>query len=145
LRIIVYFLVWVQILVTCWFQVALSFCPPRYLEKIFPPVVTGPTVILIGVALITTGIEEWGGGTYCATQVLTTKALCTGNGDVVLPFGHKFYLGLGLVVFFTLLLVELFGSAFMRNTQVCKPLAFKIESINTSFKLVVFKCELLEQ
>ncbi|CAM6116353.1 unnamed protein product [Calypogeia fissa] len=106
------------ILVTCWFQVALSFCPPRYLEKIFPPVVTGPTVILIGVALITTGIEEWGGGTYCASQVLTTKVLCSGNGDVQLPFGHKFYLGLGLVVFFTLLVVELFGSPFMRNTQI---------------------------
>jgi xanthine/uracil permease len=64
-----HFLIWGQILVTCWFQIALSFCPPRYLEKIFPPVVTGPTVILIGVALITSGIEQWGGGTYCATQV----------------------------------------------------------------------------
>lgn len=37
--------------------------------------VTGPTVILIGVALITTGIEEWGGGTYCASQVIVALLL----------------------------------------------------------------------
>lgn len=45
------------------------------MAKIFPPVVTGPTVILIGVALITTGIEEWGGGTYCASQVIIALLL----------------------------------------------------------------------
>lgn len=51
-------------------------------------------------------------------QVLTTKALCTGNGEVILPFGHRVYLGLGLVVFFAIIFAEMFGSPFIRNTQV---------------------------
>jgi NCS2 family nucleobase:cation symporter-2 len=51
-------------------------------------------------------------------QVLTTRTPCTGNGDVVLPFGHPYYLGLGFVVFLAFILIELFGSPFMKNTQV---------------------------
>ncbi|XP_057854129.2 uric acid-xanthine permease isoform X2 [Cryptomeria japonica] len=111
------------ILVCCWLQVAASFCPARILRRIFPPTVTGTCIILIGVSLITTGFENWGGGSYCATQVLTSEALCTGNGDVKLPFGHRYYVGLGFVVFCALVLVEMFGSPFMRNSQVIIGLA----------------------
>jgi xanthine/uracil permease len=59
---------------------------------------------------------QWG-GCYSASQVLTTEALCT-DGEVSLPFGHRYYLGLGLVVFFALVFNEIFGSPFMRNIQV---------------------------
>ncbi|MCO5600241.1 hypothetical protein L7F22_054351 [Adiantum nelumboides] len=106
------------ILVVCWFQTAVSFLSPRTIRRIFPPVVTGTCLILVGVSLVATGFELWGGGQYCASQVLTTKVPCSGNGDVVLPFGHRYYLGLGFVVFITFILVELFGSPFMKNTQV---------------------------
>jgi len=37
----------------------MSFTPPRILKRIFPPLVTGPTVLLIGVKLIETGIKKW--------------------------------------------------------------------------------------
>lgn len=103
--------------------VAISFCPPKTLRRIFPPFVTGTCIILIGVSLIATGFEYWGGGSTCASQVLTSKTLCTGNGDVELPFGHRYYVGLGFVVFSTLVLVEMFGSPFMRNIQVIIGLA----------------------
>eukprot|EP00850_Spirogloea_muscicola_P010979 SM000066S20454 [mRNA] locus=s66:480443:485518:- [translate_table: standard] len=106
------------ILVTCFLEIGLSFCPPKVLRKIFPPVVTGTTVILIGIALLTTGFQYWGGGVYCAGQVLTSMTPCDGNGEVVLPFGSRQYLGLGLSVFMTLLFVELFGSPFLRNIMV---------------------------
>lgn len=43
-------------------EVAMSFTPTNYLRKIFPPLVTGPTVTLIGVSLIQTGFEGWAGG-----------------------------------------------------------------------------------
>lgn len=46
--------------------------------------------------------------------------LCNTNGDVMLPFGSPQYIGLGLIVFATLVLVELFGSPAMKNTQVRK-------------------------
>ncbi|KAH9304470.1 hypothetical protein KI387_008874 [Taxus chinensis] len=111
------------ILACCWLQVAASFCPPRILRRIFPPIVTGSSIILIGVSLITTGFKYWGGGSYCADQVLTSKSLCTGNGDVELPFGHRYYVGLGFVVFCAVVLVEMFGSPFMRNSQVMIGLA----------------------
>lgn len=51
-------------------------------------------------------------------QVLTTKLPCTGNGEVVLAFGHRVYLGLGLVVFFAIVFAEMFGSPFIRNIEV---------------------------
>lgn len=106
------------ILVVCWFQTAISFLSPKTIRRIFPPVVTGTCLILVGVSLVATGFALWGGGQYCANQVLTTKVPCTGNGDVVLPFGHRYYLGLGFVVFASFIVIELFGSPFMKNTQV---------------------------
>jgi len=38
----------VQILVCCWLQVLISFMPLKVLRRLFPPVVSGVTVILIG-------------------------------------------------------------------------------------------------
>lgn len=53
-----------------------------------------------------------------SAQVLTTKVPCSGNGEVMLAFGHRVYLGLGLVVFFAIIFAELFGSPFIRNIEV---------------------------
>jgi NCS2 family nucleobase:cation symporter-2 len=36
--------------------------PPKTLRKIFPPIVTGPTVMLIGVSLVQSGFDNWIGG-----------------------------------------------------------------------------------
>ncbi|GBG73953.1 hypothetical protein CBR_g17667 [Chara braunii] len=106
------------VLVGCWLEVILSFCPPRVLRRIFPPVVTGVVVVLIGTSLVAVGFKYWGGGVDCADNVLTMKSECRGNGNSNLAFGSWEYIGLGLCVFGTLLLIELFGSPFMRNTQV---------------------------
>lgn len=35
------------------------------LRKVFPPIVTGVTVFLIGAALVGTGFKYWGGGAFC--------------------------------------------------------------------------------
>jgi xanthine/uracil permease len=43
-------------------EVLMSFTPPKILKRIFPPLVTGPTVLLIGVKLIGTGFANWAGG-----------------------------------------------------------------------------------
>ncbi|KAL2652908.1 hypothetical protein R1flu_021036 [Riccia fluitans] len=106
------------IFITSWLLVALSFAPRKFYTKVFPPIVTGPFIIIVGVNLVATGFSQWGGGTTCASQVLTSKVLCDGNGDVVLPFGDAHYIGLGLSVIAAILLVELFGSPFLRNSQV---------------------------
>jgi len=49
---------------------------------------------------------------------------CTNNGQVVLPFGSPEYLGLGVSVFVMLILIEMFGSPFMRNCEVVIALIF---------------------
>lgn len=43
-------------------EIGLSFMPAKTLKRLFPPLVTGPTVTLIGVALIQTALEGWAGG-----------------------------------------------------------------------------------
>eukprot|EP00891_Asterochloris_glomerata_P005932 jgi/Astpho2/5932/Aster-02419 len=133
------------LLVCAWLTVALSFMPPKLLRRIFPPLVTGSTIFLIGAGLIGTGLQDWGGGSYCAeyatgilpaTQIdcMVTGAdgalvpgvcyeepvipLCSGNGNVELKFGSAPYIGLGAIVFLVLILIELFGSPFMRNCEV---------------------------
>jgi len=40
--------------------------PRAQLRRMFPPVVTGVCVLLIGLALTGTGIKYWGGGAFCA-------------------------------------------------------------------------------
>lgn len=43
-------------------EIGLSFMTPKLLKKLFPPIVTGPTVTLIGVSLVQTALEGWMGG-----------------------------------------------------------------------------------
>jgi hypothetical protein len=62
-------------------------------------------------------------------QVLTSKAPCTGNGEVVLAFADKNYLGLGLVVFFGIIAAELFGSPFIRNIEVSQSFSEQSRSL----------------
>lgn len=41
----------------------MSFVSPRTLKKIFPPMVTGTVILMIGASLIgSSGIPNWGGG-----------------------------------------------------------------------------------
>lgn len=49
---------------------------------------------------------------------------CGSNGQVALPFGSPEYLGLGFSVFFMLILIEIFGSPFMRNCEIVIALIF---------------------
>lgn len=41
-------------------------------QQIFPPIVTGPTVLLIGVSLISSGLKDWAGGSGTCSELLTT-------------------------------------------------------------------------
>lgn len=58
-----------QLLVCCFFQMAISFVSSRVLRRVFPPVVTGTCLVLLGAALIGSGFQNWGGGVYCSSQV----------------------------------------------------------------------------
>lgn len=102
-------------LICVWITFAVSWLPTRILRKLFPSWIAGLTVFLVGVNLLGIGMKNWGGGYNCAEGY---EALCSGNGSVALPFGSISYLGLGSVCFLVLLAIEIFGSPFLRNTEI---------------------------
>jgi uracil-xanthine permease len=102
-------------------EILISFMPPRVIQKIFPPIVTGPTVMLIGVTLIGSGFQNWAGGNgLCASR--PTEGFFQLCPDITaphaLPWGSAQYIGLGFSVFVTILLCERFGSPIMKSTSV---------------------------
>ncbi|KIW35279.1 uncharacterized protein PV07_01983 [Cladophialophora immunda] len=102
-------------------EIALSFLPPKALRKIFPPIVTGPTVILIGVSLIESGFNDWAGGSgLCAARPDSGPfTVCPQVGAPhALPWGSAEFIGLGFLVFVTILICERFGSPIMKSTSV---------------------------
>ena len=80
-------------MVAAFVEVVIALMPSKMRQKLFPPVVTGVSVMLIGASLITAGIKYVGGGVFCAENDLGRSAafggpqLCNENGNVILPFG----------------------------------------------------------
>lgn len=102
-------------------EILMSFTSPQYLRKLFPPLVTGPTVTLIGVNLIESGFQGWAGGSgTCSTRPETgIFRLCpTIYAPRALPWGSAEFIGLGFSVFITIIICERFGSPIMKSTAV---------------------------
>lgn len=105
-------------------EILLSFLPPKVLQKIFPPIVTGPTVMLIGVSLIGSAFKDWAGGSgLCSSYVPDTGmdfyAKCPDiAAPHALPWGSAEYIGLGFLVFLSILLMERFGSPIIKSCSV---------------------------
>jgi len=99
----------------------MSFTSPKYLKKLFPPLVTGPTVTLIGISLIESGFEDWAGGSgSCLSRPATgIFRLCPDiTAPHALPWGSASFIGLGFSVFVTIILCERFGSPIMKSCAV---------------------------
>lgn len=102
-------------------EVAMAFTPPRILKKVFPPLVTGPTVMLIGVKLVASGFQNWAGGSgACRSRPEEGLfQLCPSNSAPhALPWGSAEFIGLGFSVFITIILCERFGAPIMKSTAV---------------------------
>jgi uric acid-xanthine permease len=119
-------------MVCCLSELFFSFMPIAYIKRLFPPLITSITVVLLGIALCGTGMKYWGGGTVCAemgwkihaqlvdagiTDLPPPSALCN-NGETSLYYGTAAYIGLGFSVLCSLVVIELFGSVFMKNCNV---------------------------
>ena len=77
-------------------QILISFLPPKVMLRIFPPIVTGPTVMLIGIRLIESGFRSWAGGTgpCSGADPADFFKLCPNiNAPNALPWGSAEYLG----------------------------------------------------
>jgi hypothetical protein len=57
-------------LVCSFLEIGMSFVRPRLLQRVFPPIVTGTVILLIGTSLVgSSGILNWGGGSNgCASR-----------------------------------------------------------------------------
>lgn len=109
-------------LICSFLEMGMSFIPPRILKKIFPPMVTGTVILLIGASLIgSSGIPNWGGGSNdCASSPETgIFALCpTIFAKRPLPWGSPEFIGLGFLSFVSIILTEIFGSPFLKNISI---------------------------
>lgn len=102
-------------------EILISFIPPKILLRAIPPIVTGPTVMLIGVYLIRSGFKNWMGGSGLCGDANPAPffAKCPNiNAPHALPWGSTEYIGLGFSVFITIVLCERFGSPIMKSTSV---------------------------
>ena len=102
-------------------EIALSFSRPQWLKKLFPPLVTGPTVALIGISLVQSGFQDWAGGAgTCASRPTSGPyQLCPSNdAPHALPWGSAEFIGLGFLVFVTIIFAERFGSPIMKSCAV---------------------------
>merc|ERR1719487_2864581 len=111
-------------MVASFCEILMGLLPPKYLKKLFPDVVCGTTVMLIGGGLIAAGIKYLGGGVFCGENDLSkaprfgSPQLCNENGYVALGFGAPEYVGLGFVVIFMSVVIQIFGSPFLKSTFI---------------------------
>ncbi|KAJ3343976.1 hypothetical protein HDU83_005428 [Entophlyctis luteolus] len=108
-------------MVCAFFEILLSFLPAKVLKKTFPPMVTGVVVFFIGASLVQSGFEDWGGGASGCHARPTSGffSLCPNIGAPnAATWGSPQFIGLGFLVYVTIILVEYMGSPAMRNASV---------------------------
>ncbi|KAI9467195.1 xanthine/uracil permease [Lactarius psammicola] len=114
-------------LIASFLEIFMSFVPPRILQRIFPPMVTGTVILLIGASLVgSSGIPNWGGGSNpCSSRPSSGFFQLCPNiaAPRPLPWGSPEFIGLGFLSFVSILLVELFGSPFLKNVSIIVGLA----------------------
>lgn len=111
------------LLCTVWVQIGMSLVPPRLLNKVFPKLVTGSLLLLVGVYLVSSGMQNWGGSSNCHDGT-GYYALCPSiDAPRPLPWGDPKLIGLGFSVFATIVAVEFLGSPLMKSSSVIFGLA----------------------
>ncbi|KAJ7828712.1 xanthine/uracil permease [Mycena leptocephala] len=114
-------------LICSFLEMLMAFVPPRVLKRIFPPIVTGTVVVLIGAGLIgDSGALNWGGGSNGCQDFPTSGIfqLCpTIFAPRPLPWASPELIGLGFLSFVSIILTELFGSPFLKNISIIVGLA----------------------
>lgn len=94
-------------------EIFLSFIPPAILQKVFPPLVTGPVVLLIGISLISSGFEDWIGGSGCVGELCPSA-----SAPKPLEYGSAEFIGLGFLVFVVIIMCEKWGAPIMKSCAV---------------------------
>ncbi|GME64272.1 hypothetical protein GTA08_BOTSDO02108 [Neofusicoccum parvum] len=112
-----------SMLCTVWIQIAMSLVPPKMLNRIFPKLVTGTLLLLVGVYLIGNGMQNWGGSSNCNGGTGYYELCPNTDAPKPLPWGDPKLIGLGFSVFATIVFVEFFGSPLMKSASIIFGLA----------------------
>ncbi|TDL30071.1 Xanthine/uracil permease [Rickenella mellea] len=114
-------------LICCFIEIFMAFLPVRALQRVFPPIVTGTVILMIGASLIgSSGMANWGGGSNDCQSRPTSGffQLCPHVGAPrALPWGSPEFIGLGFLSFIAIVITEMFGSPFMKNISIIVGLA----------------------
>ncbi|EIW61252.1 Xanthine/uracil permease [Trametes versicolor FP-101664 SS1] len=114
-------------MICAFLEIGMSFVSPRILKRVFPPMVTGTVIVMIGASLIgSSGIPNWGGGSNdCSGRPASGFFQLCPNiaAPRPLPWGSPEFIGLGFLSFVSIILTELFGSPFLKNISVIVGLA----------------------
>jgi NCS2 family nucleobase:cation symporter-2 len=94
-------------------EIAMSFIPPIFLKKLFPSTVTGTVVLLMGVSLIQSGFEDWIGGSGCVNAICPSK-----GAPRAAEWGSPQFVGLGFLVYVTIIICEKWGAPIMKSCSV---------------------------
>ncbi|KEY64180.1 hypothetical protein S7711_03473 [Stachybotrys chartarum IBT 7711] len=106
-----------------WIQIGMAFIPPKTLNKLFPKLITGSLLTLIGVYLVGNGLQNWGGSSNCHGGE-GYYALCPNTAAPrPLPWGDPNLIGLGFSVFASIIIIETIGAPLMRSASVIIGLA----------------------
>lgn len=102
-------------------SIGMSFLPPRVIRKIFPKIIMGIVLAIIGTSLIASGMKNWAGGAGpCMNR--PTSGLFVNCPDInapnAQPWGGPVNFALGSSVFFMIILIEMVGSVFLKNISV---------------------------
>lgn len=97
--------------------IAMAFIPPKVIRRLFPPVIVGMMLALIGATLVKSGVTNWAGGSSkCMTD---HTVMCPSNtAPHPQPWGSAPLIGLGFTCFATIILCELVGSPFIKSASV---------------------------
>lgn len=102
-------------------SIGISFLPPRAIRKLFPKIVMGVVLISIGTSLVSSGMNNWAGGAGpCKSRPTSGNfVLCPSiSAPNAQPWGGPVNFALGASVFFTIIVIELVGSVFLKNISV---------------------------
>ncbi|CAO3647030.1 unnamed protein product [Cunninghamella blakesleeana] len=101
--------------------ILISFLPPKAIKLMFPKIVSGIVLIVIGVTLLGSGFENWAGGSGpCMARPTSGPFMyCPSNAAPhAQKWGSPVNFALGASVFVTILVMELVGSVFLKNVSV---------------------------
>ncbi|KAI9305861.1 permease family-domain-containing protein [Cunninghamella echinulata] len=101
--------------------ILISFLPPKVIRYMFPKIVSGVVLIVIGITLLGSGMKNWAGGSGPCMSRPTSGPfmLCPStSAPHAQAWGSPINFALGASVFVMILVIELVGSVFLKNIAV---------------------------